>query len=234
MDLLLVVLIFSFIQSVFGVGLLLFGTPTLLLLGYPYDVVLWSILPSSIAISFIQVVGNYKLVSYKRDVVFYTLPFLILCLIFIIFYNNSLDIKKIVGFMLITIGITKSSNYFSKLINTLIKKNIKFYYITMGIVHGVSNMGGGMLSVLMLAMHKDKHTIRTNIAFVYLLFGLVQLFVLFIVTPGTFQLNGVLLIFISIISYLFVNKIFALDVNEEAYQNIFTILIFSYGVLSFY
>ena len=36
----LVVFVFAVIQSVFGVGLLVFGTPTLLLLGLPFDAVL--------------------------------------------------------------------------------------------------------------------------------------------------------------------------------------------------
>ena len=36
-----VIFLFSGVQSIFGVGLLLFGTPTLLLLGYPYADTLW-------------------------------------------------------------------------------------------------------------------------------------------------------------------------------------------------
>ncbi len=49
------VLVLAVVQSVFGVGLLVFGTPTLLLLGYPFDQVLAYLLPCSILISALQV-----------------------------------------------------------------------------------------------------------------------------------------------------------------------------------
>jgi uncharacterized membrane protein YfcA len=50
-DILLIVVSTSVIQSVFGVGVLLFGTPLLLLLGYEFVDALGVLLPVSIAIS---------------------------------------------------------------------------------------------------------------------------------------------------------------------------------------
>jgi uncharacterized protein len=49
------VLVLAAIQSVYGVGLLVFGTPVLLLLGLPFPEVLAYLLPCSIAISTLQV-----------------------------------------------------------------------------------------------------------------------------------------------------------------------------------
>jgi len=56
-DLIIVIVVFSFIQSIFGIGLLLFGTPTLLLFGYSYSETLWILLPCSIVISLIQTIN---------------------------------------------------------------------------------------------------------------------------------------------------------------------------------
>ena len=64
MEVIFIVLIFSIVQSIFGVGLLLFGTPTLLLLGVGYEQVLWILLPSSITISLYQVFEN-KIQNYR-------------------------------------------------------------------------------------------------------------------------------------------------------------------------
>ena len=50
--------LFSLIQSIFGVGLLLLGTPTFLLLGYNYFEVLNILLPYSILISVLQIIFN--------------------------------------------------------------------------------------------------------------------------------------------------------------------------------
>ena len=53
-ELVAAVLAFSVVQSVFGVGLLVFGTPTLLLAGYSFEETLAYLLPCSMAISALQ------------------------------------------------------------------------------------------------------------------------------------------------------------------------------------
>ena len=52
---LLVVFVFAIVQSVVGVGLLVFGTPTLMLLGYGFEQTLAIVLPASLCVSAIQV-----------------------------------------------------------------------------------------------------------------------------------------------------------------------------------
>jgi len=232
--LIVIVLLFSIIQSIFGIGLLLFGTPTLLILGYPYDVTLWMILPSSIAISLIQTTSNYPLVQYKRSVVFYTLPSLIISLAFVLNYESEFDIKNIVGGVLIGIGLVKLVGYFDRVLITIIKTHINSYYVVMGIVHGVSNMGGGQLSVLMSALYKDKYAIRANIAFVYMLFGITQLIVLTAISLEDFQINGILLMFVSVATYLYANSRLVPQIKEEKYQFFIITMILSYGVVSFF
>jgi len=64
----IIILVFSIVQSIFGVGLLLFGTPTFLLLGYSYTETLWLLLPCSVTISLIQVITEYKLIQAKKRV----------------------------------------------------------------------------------------------------------------------------------------------------------------------
>ena len=64
--LVIIIAVFSVVQSIFGVGLLLFGTPTLLLLEYSYSETLWLLLPCSVTISLIQVVNDYKLIEAKK------------------------------------------------------------------------------------------------------------------------------------------------------------------------
>ena len=64
--LVIIIAVFSIVQSIFGVGLLLFGTPTLLLLEYSYSETLWLLLPCSVTISLIQVVNDYKLIEAKK------------------------------------------------------------------------------------------------------------------------------------------------------------------------
>jgi hypothetical protein len=64
--LVLVVVAFAVLQSVFGVGLLVFGTPTLLLAGFTFAETLGYLLPCSLVISVLQVVVGGRLDSLRR------------------------------------------------------------------------------------------------------------------------------------------------------------------------
>jgi len=50
-----VIAVLSVVQSIFGMGVLVFGTPTLLLMGYDFIPTLGYLLPASFAISLLQV-----------------------------------------------------------------------------------------------------------------------------------------------------------------------------------
>ena len=88
------IFLFSGVQSIFGVGLLLFGTPTLLLLGYPYADTLWISSPASVTISIIQVIRGYTYISPDRTVYLFTVPPLAVCLIFVLIQRDFFDITK--------------------------------------------------------------------------------------------------------------------------------------------
>ena len=84
---LIVIIITATVQSVFGVGVLLFGTPLLLLQYEKLTLVLPIVLPISIAINIFQVVKHYKYIDtnfYKR-ILFITIPFVIIFLTLVLF-----------------------------------------------------------------------------------------------------------------------------------------------------
>jgi len=67
----LIVIILIFFQSIFGIGLLLFGTPTFLLLGYNFLDVLNILLPISISISAIQLFLSKKKIKNLNIILIY-------------------------------------------------------------------------------------------------------------------------------------------------------------------
>ncbi len=58
LDTLIIIVITSFIQSIFGVGVLLFDTPLLLLVGYDFIEAIVILLPISITINFFQIIKD--------------------------------------------------------------------------------------------------------------------------------------------------------------------------------
>ncbi|MBT4764730.1 hypothetical protein HN615_02970 [Candidatus Woesearchaeota archaeon] len=232
-DLIIVIVVFSFIQSIFGIGLLLFGTPTLLLFGYSYSETLWILLPCSIVISLIQTINNYNLIRVKKKVIYFTIPTMTLGLIFIVSYGHMLDINKIVGFFLLFIGVTNFSSKLQVYLQSFIVKKLRLYYAFIGLVHGISNMGGAPLSILMSTIYVDKVKVRVNIAFVYLILALFQLAVLIMFDGSGLRHVSITLMLIALSVYLITNRHTYYRFNNERYIFFINILILIYAVLAF-
>jgi len=228
----IIIAVFSVVQSIFGVGLLLFGTPTLLLLEYSYSETLWLLLPCSVTISLIQVVNDYKLIEAKRRVVYLIIPTLVLGLSFVIIYANGINMTRIVGVLLLLIGVIRFSSKLQALLSSMVKKHIQMYYIIIGVVHGVSNMGGGPLSILMSTIYSKKEIIRANVAFIYLILAIFQLVVLSIISNTSLRSEVIWLIPISLASYIFTSKFISSKVNDKKYTFILNVMVLVYGVLA--
>jgi len=227
---LIVIFVFSLVQSIFGVGLLLFGTPTLLFAGYSYGDSLWILLPPSVAISVIQLVNNYKFIYFKREIYILTIPALVTCLVFILVYEQAIDIKQVVGVGLLFVGVVRMSSRLRVVMENIIANNDKIYYLIMGAIHGLSNMGGGPLSVLMTAMYDDKYSIQTNIAHVYFIFGVSQLVVLTILSNSSFEYANFLFVIIALSVYFFVGRGLTHKIRDSSFNLIISVLVIAYGI----
>ena len=228
----IIIAVFSVVQSIFGVGLLLFGTPTLLLLEYSYSETLWVLLPCSVTISLIQVINDYKLIEAKKRAIYLVIPTLVLSLALTVTYADGINITKIVGILLLLIGIIKFSSKLQALLGSMVKKQIQVYYIIIGVVHGVSNMGGGPLSILMSTIYSKKESIRANVAFIYLILAIFQLAVLSIISNTSLKSEVMLLIPISLASYVFTSKFISSKVDDKKYTFILNMMVLVYGMLA--
>ena len=213
--------LYSFIQAVFGIGLLVFGTPTLLLIGYSYTEALWVLLPPSLALSFSQVLLSKKQIESKTDTFFYTLPPLVICLTLISQIDNLIDIKKIVGVFLFVIAFLRANRFSDKMIEMIASNHRRLSMFIIGAIHGISNLGGGPLSALMSIIHADKETIKINIAFVYFMLALSQLSVLFVMDGFLIDHSTVIFIMIA----LAVNYAFGKRISQSIDQGLYNVLI---------
>lgn len=225
--------VLSFVQSVFGVGLLIFGTPTLLLYGYSYEDTLQLLLPSSLVISTIQVYWSKEHLDDVKNTISIVVPSLVVGLMFILYFENSIDIKRVVGGFLIIIWMIRSSELLRGMLLTLINRHKYIYISVMGFIHGLSNMGGGLLTNLMLSLHHNKNQVRVNIAMVYMVFASSQLIVLFMMSRFDQLETSLLLIVVSISSYLLFGRYVANKINDRSYHFIISTIILAFGLLSF-
>ena len=224
--------IFIFFQSIFGIGLLVFGTPTFILLGYSFSETLSFLLPISVSISAYQTFfSNYDIKTFKKNFFIFCLPTLVLFLFITLYFLNTNNIKIFISFVMIVIAYLNLINIKKNYVRKFIKKNKKLFYLVIGSVHGMTNLGGGFLSFLSSSLYfEKKEKIRKSIAFGYLNLGLFQILIL-IFTKNFFFESRILLY--SFLSYLFfiIGKIIFNKLNYEIFNKILYIVILLYGVL---
>ena len=225
------VILYSLIQSVFGIGLLVFGTPTMLLMGYSYTDALWILIPPSLALSLSQVLLSKKEIKSKKDIYIFTIIPLVICLILITQIDYLLDIKKIVGLFLLLIVFLRTNKYSEKIIRLISTNYRRLALITIGAVHGLSNLGGGPLSAMMSIIHSDKETILVNIAFVYFIFTLSQLTVLLLIDGFLVSYSTIVFIITALSINFLIGKQITESVNKEIYNILINIMVLFFAIV---
>lgn len=169
----------AIVQSIFGVGLLVFGTPSLLLMGYSFAEVLAILLPCSLVISALQVaVGFEHTKQHRFSLPLMVIPSIAIGLYFVMQNAIKIEIKLIVATMMLVTAVLRSSRHAKAMLGEFIRRHQVVYSVLMGLVHGMSNMGGALLAVMIASLHTDRQSIRANIAYGYLIFGSTQILVM--------------------------------------------------------
>jgi uncharacterized membrane protein YfcA len=224
----LIIALFSIIQSIFGVGLLVFGTPTFLLLGVSYAETVGYLLPSSLLLSALQAHGFKNKIRIARGIVIYAMPF--------VFFGMLLSVDSKHDSIITIVGIIMLASSLIRIVDTekiseKIKKFGRTSLIITGVIHGVSNQGGALLAILMGSLYNDKEKIRTNIAFAYFLFGLSQFAVLLWLKVGSVSLISIVYVFVTLMVYQLVGKTLFKFIDVSLFNMIFTGFIAIYGML---
>jgi len=185
------VIILVMIQSVAGVGVLVLGTPTLLLLDISLIETMNYLLPISIVTSLVNlIIMKLKINSLSYDksrfILFFIIciPFVFVGLIILKLVNDLIKIDYLVAIIIIlTLIFKKKISLISK--NMSLKAN-KIILMIIGIIHGLTNSGGTLLSILLININTSKKRSRSEITLFYFFLALIQ-FVLFYFIFGIAQ-----------------------------------------------
>ena len=228
----LILLVLIIIQSIFGVGLLLLGTPTFLLLGYDFSTTLNFLLPSSIVISYLQFTSlkiPSKKIIFEYNI--FCLPFLVFFLLLALNFKEILNFKFYVAIILIMSSLLAlNKNTFPSLRKNILKYK-KLILIFIGSVHGLTNMGGGFLTIFSsLINNSDKRLTRYFISYGYLIMGLLQYFILVLLEYKDLSFSKIYYIFLVFIVYFPSQRIFK-KVNDLLFSKIISIIALFYGII---
>lgn len=218
------------VQSIFGIGLLLFGTPTFILMGYSFPATLSLLLPISMLISLIQIIFSKKRnINFVKNFNFFCIPALILSIYFILNFSHKVNFNLFISLMILFI-------LFISLFKNLFNFNgyfTKFFLVLIGVVHGLSNLGGTLLSIMSVSLSKDSNEqARFQISYGYFAMALFQYLTLSILGQNIFDKNNIFYLFLVIFIYFPVQAMFK-KINGAKFSKLIYFLALIYGIYIF-
>ena len=226
------IMLLAVVQSMFGMGILVFGTPTLLLLGVDFTTVLGLLLPSSITISAIQVLTSKQIPWVRREKLNMVLCALCLIssLVLLIRMNWKAHIDIWIGLTMLTAAALRYWRALQQRMQVVLARWQSAYIVFMGLVHGLTNMGGALLALYATSAHKDKLLVRTTVARYYLMFGLLQLGTLAVLKPAALSVQGLFVAPVAALSYLVAGNLLFKRTSAPVYERSITLFIAVYGL----
>ena len=218
----------------FGVGVLLFGTPLLMLQGYDFFQAVIVLLPISLLINLSQIAKDHKSVdiAFYKKIIVYTIPFIV---IFLAVLNEiKINIGLLISVLLLFVAAKDFSDRVNNFVN-LVVRHVRSYFILMGIVHGLTNLGGPLLTVAVHSKGYEKRTTRATVAASYATFATFQIVTLFF---SNFDLNIklstiALSMSVGLTMFIVTEKIVYANIDAESYRRLFAAFIFLSGALLF-
>ena len=229
-----IILIFLLIaiQSVFGVGLLLFGTPSFLLFGYDFANTINILMPVSITISSLQFFkSKIKDAKFINEYNLFCLPFLLIFLFIALKFKNFFDFKLLVALLLIFSSIlilnkSKFSSFKKKFFE--LKKII---LIGIGCVHGLTNMGGSFLAIYSTLISKNvKEVARYYICYGYLIMGIFQYLLVLSLNYDFLEFTKLYYVLLALIIYFPIQRVFK-KINDKKFSTYINLIALLYGIL---
>ncbi len=226
------------IQSIVGIGVLVIGTPTLLLLNIPIIETMNYLLPISIITSLL----NILIMKLKTNSFYYNLDrlnsFFIICIPFVFFglivlkfSYNFINYDYLVSVIIILTLIFR--NKISSYLNRVSLKVNKLILMIIGIIHGMTNSGGTLLSILLLNLNKSKKDSRSEITLFYFFLALLQFILFYFIFGLSENIYKYHLVIIYIVIGTILGNIFLKFTKEMLFRRLIFFLAFISSVSLF-
>lgn len=227
-----VVAVLSVVQSFFGMGLLLFGTPTLLLMGYDFIPTLGYLLPASFVISLLQVsfAGSSR-VPVSRHLYLFCLPAIGIGLWFAEASPSASWTNILIGGVLLLSALVRIWPPSRRLLTIMLERHVSSYHFLMGAVHGLTNLGGAMLAIFASGTCDGKEAIRYTVAHYYLAFSAIQMLLLAAVMGHhDMFIANIPAVAVSAMVYLLIGNHIFTRASNPFYNSAMTVFIAMYGI----
>lgn len=230
---LLVIFFCAVIQSVFGIGLLVFGTPTLLLMGYSFPETLSLVLPAAVVVSGLQVYESRSIDrEYLRLFSLKAVPWVLIFLSMVMYFEYKVNLKLPIGIILLVSSVLRISKAASAALKSLLTKHESLYLMITGIIHGLTNIGGGLVTLFVSTRYRgDKIKTREILGLTYLVLSTLQYLIVIIKYPAYLKMSTLINMGLAFLAAVFVGRLIFARINASVFDKVLTLFIFIYGVL---
>ena len=206
------------IQSILGVGLLVFGVPILTICGLEYLEVVGLLLPSSLTISILQLV-KFRCVKTEE---FKHLPAAILGLLIGLTILTEVDLSSfvphIIGTLMLLAALLRTNAETKRKTERFFRKNRTKFHLINATIHGFTNLGGVLLTVYSSSVYQVKVQSVLCTAQFYFVYALSQLIIL--VALGQKEIFGAGLTYVPVTAMTYItlgNKSF-MSINQIYFE----------------
>ena len=194
------------IQSMYGVGLLIFGTPILLIWGLEFTTVLGLLLPSSVLLSILQIIDTKN----QNDIETQMAPVAIMGIITgtIIFFQFQAPEQTsiIMAITMLLVAVLRSfPNAIYWIGNKLYRHRYIFHFFN-ATFHGLTNQGGALLSVYSTFVYDEKYSALRCTSFFYFIYASAQIASLICLGKVKIFFDGLLFMPVTGLIYIFLGK----------------------------
>ena len=216
------------LQSAIGVGVLVLGTPFLLLLDYEIIEIFFILLPISIltSLSNLLIMNFYNNFTKKstlrefRKFFIICIPSIMVGLVILKFFQNYINFKILVSVVIIfSVFFVIFKDKIEFRIN-FFRKSILFF---VGIIHGLTNSGGTLLS-LALSTDNKKNYARYNITLFYLILASFQYLVTVFIFYENFIFSKNINLILVILLGVLIGNIINNYIDNSKYKMVINIL----------
>ena len=222
----------TILQTIVGVGVLVLGTPILLILNYNMIEVMNILLPISITTSFLNYLylkSNKKKLkinldkNIKKNFILIFFPGIFIGLFLFNKFLTYFDFEVMVSIVIFSSIYIKWN--FSKEVNSLPLKFKKLILIAISIIHGLTNSGGTLLTIFFAALNKNKkNQTRYSITFYYLILAAVQYGVFIFLFNNEISFIYSLKFLLIILTSVFIGNFIVKYIGERIFIKIIELL----------
>ncbi len=159
------------------------------------------------------------------------MPFLTISLYIVIKNINQIDLEFYIALIIIFFSIVSLNKKKILYLKNFNSNKQKIFLSILGIIHGLTNLGGSLLTVLSSTINKqDKHKTRYCISYGYLVMGIFQILGLYIFSDNRIEIVNLLYLILVFLIYFPTQKIFS-NFKSEKFSKFLNMFALFYGVI---